>query len=334
MDDNRTLAAATGEAGRVWPVFVADPSLLESSVRAPARLAWFAASLAALDARLRVHGSGLTVLRGHPELVLPAFATTVGAEAVFAGRDEDPAATGRDRRVAAVLDLRLIDDQRLVPPGEIRSRAGAAYTVFSGFLRALEARIAEDMEPLACPARPDAATLAPRPAWDEGPEAFVAPAPPHGCRTPGRRRPPGCCATSAVTRWRRTEDRDRPGLAATSGLSAHLRVGAISVRACWRAAIDAARSADEHGDQRLAGGATMWRRQLAWREFLAHVIAAHPRLATEGFRRVDDALEWVSGPEAKSTSRPGATDAPGSPSSMPACGSWRPPVGCTTAPGW
>jgi deoxyribodipyrimidine photo-lyase len=92
--------------------------------------------------------------------------------------------------------------------------------------------------------------------------------------------------------------RDRPDLDATSRLSPYLRVGAISIRACWRAALNAAERARERGDDRLARGAATWRGELAWREFFAHVLAAHPRLATEGFRREYDAIAWADGEEA------------------------------------
>jgi len=56
--------------------------------------------------------------------------------------------------------------------------------------------------------------------------------------------------------------------------------------------------AGERGDARLAQGAATWRGELGWREFFAHVLAAHPRLATESFRREYDSLEWTAGPAA------------------------------------
>lgn len=39
LTDNRMLEAATRDAERVWPVFVADPTLLEKHAGAPARVA-------------------------------------------------------------------------------------------------------------------------------------------------------------------------------------------------------------------------------------------------------------------------------------------------------
>jgi deoxyribodipyrimidine photo-lyase len=299
LTDNRMLEAATLHAERVWPVFVADPALLARHAAAPGRTAWFAANLAALDRRLRAVGSGLTVLRGTPQDALRDFAALVGADAVYASADEDPAAIARDSRVAEQVDLRLVDDQRIVAPGEIRTGAGEAYTVFTPFRRALDARVEEAPDVVTAAAEPRHDRLAPRPANAQGPEAFPAPGPPHRLPEPGEE-----AAAARLRSFLREgiagyrDERDRPDLDATSHLSAYLRVGAISVRACWRAARNAETRARERGDARLAQGAGTWRGELAWREFFAHVLAAHPRLATESFRREYDAIEWETGAQA------------------------------------
>jgi deoxyribodipyrimidine photo-lyase len=292
LTDNRMLEAATRHADRVWPVFVADPDLLGAHAAAAARVAWFDANLEALDERLREHGSGLTVLRGRPDEVLRTFAAAVGASTVHAAADEDPVAASRDDRVARAVDLRLVDDQRIVPPTQLRTRAGDPYTVYTPFRRALDARI--DADPAAAgTAEADLTRLAPASSTDR-PE-LGAPPPPHELPEPGER-----AASDRLRAFLRSDaagyrdERDRPDLDATSRLSPYLRVGAISIRACWRAAINAA----ERSDRRLAQGAVTWRGELAWREFFAHVLAAHPRVATESFRTEYDAIEWADGEEA------------------------------------
>lgn len=299
LADNRTLAAATGAAERVWPVFVADPALLERHEIAAARVAWFAGNLAVLDERLSDAGSGLTVLRGRPEEAVPAFAASVGAETVFAGADEDPVAIERDERVAGRIELRLVDDQRILPPAELRSGGGEAYTVYTPFRRALDARVDEAPDAATSPAEVEVARLAPRPAGASGPEALGAPASPHPLPPAGEEAAAArlrAFLRSDVASYR--DERDRPDLDSTSRLSPYLRVGAISIRACWRAALNAAQRAADRGDPDLARGAASWRGELAWREFFAHVLAAHPRLAVESFRREYDGLEWEAGPSA------------------------------------
>jgi deoxyribodipyrimidine photo-lyase len=299
LADNRTLEAATRHAARVWPVFVRDPAELERHAAARGRAAWFEANLRLVDAQLRRHGSGMTVLEGPPDRVIPELAARLGAEAVFAAVDEDPVALARDERVAARIDLRLFDDQRIVPPYRLRTAAGEAYTVFGPFRRALDRAIDDAPDALTAPADALLERLAPPPA-DRGSADIAEPRAPHDLPPAGEeaaRRRLRAFLAAGVSGYR--EDRDRPDLDATSRLSPYLRVGAISVRACWRAALSAAERARARSDRRLAQGAATWRGELAWREFFAHVLAAHPRLATESFRAEYDGLEWAAGAEAE-----------------------------------
>ena len=297
LTDNRMLEAATRVADRVWPVFVVDPDLLDAHATATARVAWFEASVRALDERLRAHGSGLTVLRGRPHDVLRTFAADVGAWTVHATADEDPAAIARDERVAGVVDLRLVNDQRIVAPGELRTGSGGPYTVYTPFRRALDARIEDAPDAITGAAEADLSRLAPGPS--DGDLVIGGVEPPDGLPEAGER-----AATDRLRAFLRADvagyrdERDRPDLDSTSHLSPYLRVGAVSVRACWRAALNAAERARDRNDRRLARGAATWRGELAWREFFAHVLAAHPRVATESFRTEYDEIEWANGAEA------------------------------------
>jgi deoxyribodipyrimidine photo-lyase len=294
LTDNCVLSAATDASERVWPVFVVDPQQLDTHAAAPGRVAWFATNVRALDEELGRHGSGLSILTGPPEQELLRFARAVGAEAVFAAADEDPAAIARDARVAATVDLRLVDDTRLVPPDAVRTASGGPYAVFSPYRRALDAAIEVDPTWIE-PARTSLARLALRSETIRGPEAWL-PLPPHDLPEPGEA---AAAATLRAFLRRRLadyrDDRDRPGADATSHLSPYLRVGAISIRAAWRAALNADARARERDDRALGRGASAWRRELAWREFFAHVLRAHPRLVAESFRAELDGLAWLDG---------------------------------------
>lgn len=314
LTDHRMLEAATRDAERVWPVFVTDPAMLKRADDAPARVAWFGANLAALDAELAEHGSGLTVLRGRPAEVLRAFAARHGAQAVYATRDEEPAAVERDFAVAEAVSLRLVDDQRLVPPGELRTQGGDPFSVFTPFRRALDDLIVDDGDRLTARADARLDRLAARPRDEDGAAAFGPP--------PHRHPLPHAGESAATNRLRafvrvdmgryRTE-RDRPDLDTTSRISPYQRVGALSVRAAWRAAINAERHGRERSDRGLQQGARRWRDELAWREFYASVLHAHPRLVRESFRPEYDAMAWETGraaDEALEAWRSGRTGVP------------------------
>jgi deoxyribodipyrimidine photo-lyase len=298
LADNRVLEAATGAAERVWPVFIADRELIERHAIAPGRVAWFGANLVALDRSLGQVGSGLTVLRGEPAEALREFASSVGAQAVYAAADEDPPAVARDRRVAMALDLRLVDDQRIVPDlGP--NPAGSPYTVYSPFRRALDARV--DGDPRSADRRPPTRTSG---AWRLAPSWATARRPfrPRSrrirCRTRARWLPPTGSTPSSAPASTAT------GTSATGPISTprptclHISGSERSACAPAGAAALAVERSREGGDRILAHGAATWRGELAWREFFAHVLAAHPRLVSQSYRREYDDLEWSSGAEA------------------------------------
>jgi deoxyribodipyrimidine photo-lyase len=295
LHDSATLSIATATAERVWPVFVADPALLARHAGAPGRVAWFGATLRALDARLGETGSGVTVLVGPPEEVLPRFAARVGADAVIGARDPEPAARARDARVARTVELRLVDDQHVIPADALRTGDGRPYTVFTPFRRALEAWLAVHPSALAELPVPTG-QLAPRPAEDESPARFQAPEPsvplPEAGERAARRR---LDAFRAGPLARYAGDRDRPDVAGTSGLSVHLRTGAIGVRAAWRAGIEARDRAHAANDHAAARGADAWLGELAWREFFGALLAAFPGSGERAMRGEFEDIAWEEG---------------------------------------
>ena len=292
------LAAAT-RADRAWPVFVADPAILATHAAAPGRVAWFGAAIAALDAALAEQGSRLTILAGDPAGVLPAFAREVEADLVVAARDAEPDAVSRDRAVADVLPLELVDDTGVVPPGSLRTTAGDPYRVFTPFRRALDERLATDGAPMTAVADARLERLAPAEAAPQRGSRFASPPPPHPLPTAGdadARRRLQHFLRGGLRRY--AAERDHPADDATSHLSPDLRVGAISIRAAWRAAIAAEARGRERGDPELRRSARRWRDELAWREFYASVLAVEPRVLRESHRPEYDALEWTDGREA------------------------------------
>ena len=64
LKDNQALNAALAHADRVIPVFVLDPTLLNSPYVGPRRVAFLLGGLRALDADLRTRGSRLIIRRG------------------------------------------------------------------------------------------------------------------------------------------------------------------------------------------------------------------------------------------------------------------------------
>jgi deoxyribodipyrimidine photo-lyase len=252
---------------------------MRRSAAAPRRLAFLDACLTALDGQLRARGSRLLVVDGEPADVLPQLATRLGARLVTATVDHEPAARARAAQAARALehagvDLVQHDAGAIQPPGTVTTGAGEPYRVFGAFARAWETRRLRDPAPT--PERlVDAAaldvvpnsTLRTRPAIDGLPSAGE-----DAARTRLRDFVRDGLADYPIRR-------DLPGVDGTSRLSPHLRFGTLSAVEALRAARDAAAC-----DRQRRAGAAAWARELAWRDFFAHILAAFPQVAVEPMR--------------------------------------------------
>jgi deoxyribodipyrimidine photo-lyase len=292
LDDLPALvAAASVGADGVVPLFVVDPSVLNPA--GPNRRRFLADALRALDREL----GGLLVLRqGDPRLVVPALATEVGAKTVAITSDFGPYGTARDRAVEEALSaaggsLVTVDSPYVVAPGTVRSSSGAPLRVFTPFHRAWEAVGWE--RPLPAPevrfvGAPSDTTVndmetsvavpshSGLPAWWEGLPLGVAEHLPPAGSSAARNRLERFVAGPLSSY---AEDRDRPGVAGTSGLSPYLRFGCIHPRTVLM-------------QLGTGAGADRMRAELAWREFYADVLWHRPESARQPLQAFGAHLLW------------------------------------------
>ncbi|WIV67881.1 cryptochrome/photolyase family protein [Natrialbaceae archaeon AArc-T1-2] len=291
--DNRGLSAGT-ERGPVVPVFVFDPTILThaSSVRVAAMLE----ALSTLRDSYRAHDSDLVVAHGEPSAVLPDLASEYGANGVSWNDDYSGLARERDRAVTASLedaDLEVTTCQDAIAhePGSITPNQGEHYSVFSYFWTKWRDRTKAD--PVDPPAADELAAVEGEPlptvaelGFDE-PEASL----PAVTRPAGQARLESFCREDI---YRYAEDRDYPAREGTSRLSAHLTWGTLGVREVYAATEDAIARARSDADRE-----SVWefRRQLAWREFYAHVLAYNPEIVRENVSRYEREIEWRTAPD-------------------------------------
>lgn len=276
LHDHPALLAAA-EGGDVVPLFVLDDRLLGPS--GVARTAFLLRSLRALDADLRGHGARLVVRRGRPEQVVPAVAREAEASTVHVSADFGPYGRARDARVEEALgDVPLVatGSPYAVAPGRVTTKTGGHYQVFGPFFRAWAEH------GWRAPAESDPAAVS----WRQLRSDDV-PDDPAGA---GDLRLPEAGEDAAHATWEDfrdgladyAADRDRVDLDGTSRLSAYLKYGALHPRTLL---------ADLGHDE----GSDKYRRELAWRDFYAAVLAAAPDSARDYLHPQLKGLPYATG---------------------------------------
>lgn len=273
LADNPAWAAATAGHTEVAALYVLDDRVL--ALAGPLRRRQHLAELHALDGTLRGLGGRLLVRAGDPARVVPGEAGRLGAGGVYWNADVSPCARRRDAAVATALDgavgaaAHTPWGHLVLAPGAVLTRGGTVSQVFGAFWRRWRST--------------------PWDPWPEPGEAVVAGdagdglpaldgAPP---------RPAGeDAADEALLRFAGgpvddyAAGRDDLDGGATSALSVALHFGTVSPRRV----VDVV---GEGSESRVA-----FVRQLAWRDWFAHLLHERPELATRALRPRDDRIAW------------------------------------------
>jgi deoxyribodipyrimidine photo-lyase len=284
LHEHPALQAAR-RAERMIPVFCFDDGLLAGRHASGPRTQFMLECLQDLDAGLRTRGSRLHVRHGSPRAEITRLARETGAGAVHVTADAGPYARRRDaamKHALAQIDVELVVHPGLFALDELeplRTTTHRPYTVFTPFYRAWLRQPRREV------------TGAPRNLPPTGRRAPVGrlptlealgllqevsdPAP--GGETAGRR---------ALNRFLRgpvddyAEGHDTLTGRSVSRLSPYLHFGCLSPREI---------------EERLPGsdGAEAFRRQIAWRDFYAHVLGHFPQNAHREFQeRYRGTLSW------------------------------------------
>ncbi|MFP3913441.1 MAG: cryptochrome/photolyase family protein [Actinomycetota bacterium] len=282
LGDNPAWAAGTrGE--RVCPLFIVDPHLYEKA--SPRRRSLLVAGLRALDMELRRRGGRLRVEFGDPSRALTRVAADVGGDRVHLNADATPYASRRDRRLPAGLRAVSHDGLWVHPPGSVLTSSGSTYRVFTAFWRRWSAR------PVGDPETPGRASITAEPGAGI-PEA--GPPPMDGGERAGWER-----LEAFIFRLHRYgAERDRPDRDGTSRLSIDLKFGFLSPRSILREVAVA------------AADPSPFLRQLAWRDFYAHLISVAPEMVSTSLDPAYRQITWRDDPAGLAAWKEGRTGYP------------------------
>jgi deoxyribodipyrimidine photo-lyase len=274
LDDNEALAAAIDHASdaQLLVLYVIDPHLWSRS--GDPRRVFLLRALSSLRESL---DGRLAIRVGDPTSVV---GDSAGGAPVFCAEDFAPYGRQRDAAVAASgVDLRPTGSAYAVAPGTVMSGSGTPYKVFTPFSRAwaafgwsspvrsatalASAKLVDAKQQDALPESPDIGSLRLPPASESAALEVFAEFKKH-----------------RLVDY--VEARNMPGVEGTSRLSAALRWGLVHPRTLLA----------QLGDSKAE---SVFRSELAWREFYADVLFHNPSSAREDLTATLANLDYDSG---------------------------------------
>jgi deoxyribodipyrimidine photo-lyase len=304
VHDHAALHHALRSARQVWCCFVFDRDILDPLPRADRRVQFIRDSLVGVDAELcalaashGVAGAGLIVHHGWAHTELPALATALGVQAVYASHDDEPAALARDAKVRGLLAaqgvaLHTSKDHVVFERSELLTLSGGTYSVFTPYKNAWLKKAADPYYLSSYAVARFASALAPRPADQPGVPSLQAlgfePTNLHDIKLPSGPAGGRELLADFLTRIDGYGDtRNFPAVKGPSYLSTHLRFGTVSIRQLAREAFER-RAQGSHG-------ADVWLSELIWRDFYHQVLHHHPRVVQHAFKPAYDKIAWAKG---------------------------------------
>ena len=302
IDDNASLNAALSKPSPLAGAFVFDQTILARFPSNDRRVDFIAQSVRELAGAFAKASAPFFILLGDPAGAIPALASALGCAEVYAGRDYEPSATGRDRICADALlacgsNLVLRKEHVLFEDAENLSLAKTPFTVFTPFKNAWLKNLRRT--PLLFDPKPALAISRHAGSFPWDPQLLekaarlpcVLPSPPSAADLGFSGLSPiqgGSKAALARAKFfapllaQYASGRDSLALAQTSCLGTDLRFGTVSPRrlAAWALAEPGA-------------GPETWLSELAWRDFWSALLSRCPSLAAGScFQPAYDNAAW------------------------------------------
>ncbi|CAM3468891.1 deoxyribodipyrimidine photo-lyase [Polaromonas hydrogenivorans] len=303
LQDNAALHHALKSCEQVFCAFVFDRTILDSLPKADRRVEFIRESLVDLNRQLAKLAlpAGLLIRHGTALDALPALASRLSVDAVFANHDDEPCSLARDAEVLGLLEgadvaFHTFKDHVIFERQEVLTLAGQPYTVFTPYKKAWLKKVdAFYLKPY--PVEKYASALATRPADERQDVPALAELGFEKTNLSALRLPTGSQGGEALfddflDRMPHYADtRDFPAVKGPSYLGVHLRFGTISIRKITSSALAQQQTGSE--------GATTWLSELIWRDFYAQILANFPHAASSAFKPGYDAIAWEQGEKAE-----------------------------------
>ncbi len=282
LDDNTSLRSALESSEQVIPCFIFDPAQIrDNPYRGDHSLQFILESLDSLQKQLSSRGGRLFVFEGEPSEVVERLIREQQIDAVFVNRDYTPYCIARDNAIADTCRRHSIPFQQhadalLTEPEAVLKDDGRPYTIFTPFSRRARTMLVSDPQPT------DAKNFYTGNIKNDTPSLLSSILPKrnsnlytHGGSEEADQR------LDNLDRFRDyASTRDIPSLDSTTGLSAHLKFGTISVRRVYQTITS--RYGESHS---LIN-------EIYWRDFFTHIAFHFPHVFKGAFHGKYDQLPW------------------------------------------
>ena len=297
LSDNPAFRAAVDSGLGVAAVYILD----DGKPFAPGGAArwWLHHSLNSLAADLKKRGVDLTLRRGDELDCIESVASDLGAAAVYWNRRYDRQSIETDKKAkekfkSADIAVTSFSGTLLREPWEVRTQQDNWYKVYTPFWKALQKMGPVRTEPLAAPRKVDRASHTVK--SDKLEDWELRPTKPNWAAAfPDTWAPGADGAHERLSRFLEKavdtygDDRNRPDLEGTSGLSPHLAFGEISPVEIWSTT-----------QSRIASGAVNEKEamkflsEIAWREFSYNLLYNFPDLPEKPLRDEFAHMPWAN----------------------------------------
>lgn len=290
--DNPALARAAATGQPVIPVYVLDEDTDGIRPMGGASRWWLHESLMHLNQQLSTRGAPLLLLKGNAKTCLTKLIDESSAAAVYWNRCYEPGTIARDKDIKMSLQdngiaVESFNGSLLYEPWEIRTKQDKPYRVFTPYYRMVLSQ-GEPDKPKPAPKHLKKATTAPK--GEVLADWALQPTQPDwagGLRESWSPGETGAHALLEEFLAERVDDykneRDFPGIEATSRLSPHLHFGEISPRQIW-----AQTSAREP-----TSGTETFLKEVVWREFGYHLLYYNPEMPDTPLQEKFKAFPWL-----------------------------------------
>ena len=298
LQDNRALGDLFQAVDEWCGLFVLEPRLVNKPSVSRKRLSFLFGCLDDLASDIAEVGSRLVIVEGPAETQIPQVMHELSISVLSFNEGTTPFARSRDQSVIRSVEkaghqVLKRRDHVIFSATDIRSSKGSAYSVYTPYRNAWWKKYSQsDHGDFTASKRPgpiaNFGTVSTPRLFIKLKKNLEKPTFKGGYRAANNRL--NQFLNKPVAHYH--QNRDRPDLDGTSRLSMHLRFGTLSVRECFKQALEAS-----HSDPSYKSGVQRWLDELVWREFYNAILEENPRVLHSNYRQEYDYLNWRNNPK-------------------------------------